>query len=108
MRSQRMSGAPRWTLLRARALLPGRVELEHGGGEELLVFGEDEGFVGADDDNEVVAGGEVVLVEAEGFAEAALDAVSPDGGADLAGDGEAEARVREGVGDGVEGEGAAG
>jgi hypothetical protein len=74
------------------------VEFEHEGGEELLIFSEDEGRVGADDEDDIVAPGPVVLVEAEGLAEEAFDAIACWGGADVAGDADAEARVREIVG----------
>lgn len=77
-----------------------------GGGDEVLVVGEGERVVGADDDDDVVGGGPIVLGEAEGLAEEALDAIAFDGGADFAGDAEAQAGVGEGVGlaeDGEEG-----
>jgi hypothetical protein len=59
--------------------------------ELLLVGVEGEGFVGADDDEEIVALREVLLGEAEGFAQAALDEVSLDGVAAAAADRDADA-----------------
>ena len=84
------------------------MKFEHQGGEEFLVFGQDEGLVGADDEDQVIAFGPVVLVEAEGFVKEALDAVSARGGADGSGDADAEARMGEIVGAGVGDERAAG
>jgi hypothetical protein len=59
--------------------------------EFLLVGVEGEGLVGADDDEEIVALGEVLLGEAKGFTEAALDEVSLNGVAAAAADGDADA-----------------
>ena len=64
--------------------------------------------MGADHKDNVIADGPVVLVEAEGFAEEAFDAVAARGGADSAGDADAQARVGEIVGAGVADERAAG
>jgi hypothetical protein len=88
----------------------------HGIGElhqNAAVFGEGERVVGAEGDDQVVAGGEVALGEAEGLADEALEAVAGDGGADGAADGEAEAAVGEiiraaGEGDGAGAAGGAG
>lgn len=88
--------------------LPGRMEFEHEGGEEFLIIGQKQGLVGADDENDVITFGPVVLVEAEGFAEEAFDAIAARGGADSAGDADAEARMGEVVGVGVGDEWAAG
>ncbi len=88
--------------------LPGGVEFEHEGGEEFLIIGQKQGFVGADHKDNVIAFGPIVLVEAEGFAEEAFDAVAARGGADGSGDAHAEARVGEIVGAGVGDQRAAG
>jgi hypothetical protein len=61
--------------------------------------------VGADDEDDVVAMGQVVLMQSEGFAEEALDAISARGGADGFGDSEAEPRVGKIVGAGIGDEG---
>ena len=84
------------------------MKLEHERGEELLILGQNQRLVGADDENQVVALRPVVLVEAEGLAEEPLDAVAARGGADAPGDADAEARMREIVGAGEGDEGAAG
>src|SRR6266566_734553 len=52
--------------------LPGGVELEEEVAEEFLIFRQQHRLVGADDEDEVVALWQVVLVEAEGFAEEAF------------------------------------
>ena len=66
--------------------------------------------MGADGDDEVVVaaveGGEVVLEEAEGLAEAALDQVAGDGAADASSDAEAEAWAGGVSGEGVDDDGA--
>ncbi len=69
--------------------------------EHSLVVGEDgAGVVMADDENDVVADGEIMLHEAEGFAEEALETVARDGLAgDAFGDAEAEAGMGEVVGE---------
>jgi len=54
------------------------------GGEVFLVFGEGHGLVGAEDDNDIVSGGEIALKEADGFAEHAFGAIALDGGSDPA------------------------
>jgi len=53
-------------------------------GEVFLVLGEGHGLVGADDDNDVVSGGEIALKEPDGFTEHAFGAIACDGGADPA------------------------
>jgi hypothetical protein len=84
------------------------VKFEHESGEELLIVGQKEGLVGADDEDQVITFGPVVLVEAEGFAEEAFDAVAARGGADVAGNADAQAGMREIVRAGVGDERAAG
>ena len=73
-----------------------------------MILGEDEGHVGTHDDYDVITFWPVVLVEAEGFAEEAFNAVAARGGADGSGDADAEARVRKFVGAGVSDQRAAG
>ena len=75
--------------------------------EEGAVVCEGERFVWVDGDDQVDAGGEPALLEAEGFAEEALEVVAGDGVAEAAADGEAQARVGEGAPAGVDAEGAA-
>jgi len=67
--------------------------------EDALIIGQDRGIVRTDYNHEIVADGDVVLHQAERLSEKSLDAVAFDGGADPAGDGDAQARVREMVGD---------
>ena len=54
------------------------------GGEVFLVLGEGHGLMGADDDDDIVSGGEIALQEPDGFTEHALGAIASDGGADPA------------------------
>ena len=71
-----------------------------------MVFDEREGVVGFDDDEAVEAGGEVVLEEAEGFADTAFDEVALDGVAAAAADGDADfGRADIGTADGADVEG---
>jgi hypothetical protein len=84
------------------------VEFEHEGSEEFLVLGQLQGLVGADDEDQIITFRPVVLMEAEGFAEEALDAIAARGGADGFGEAEAEARMGEVIGTGVGDDGAAG
>jgi len=46
--------------------------------------------MGFDDDEQIVSGGDFVLYESEGFAEAAFDEVAPDGVAAAGADGNAQ------------------
>src|SRR5437763_263973 len=89
-------------------LFPLLVQLEHRGGEHALVIGQERDLVGADVDDDVVAAREVVLEEAEGFAEEALDAVALGGGSDFSAYAQAQAGMIELVGESEESEGAAG
>lgn len=60
-------------------------------GEQGAVVVGGAGLVGANEEDDVEAGGVVGLGGAEGFAESASDGVAEDGGADLFGNGESEA-----------------
>ena len=64
--------------------------------------------MGADDEDQVIADGPIMLMKTEGFAEEAFDAVAARGGADGSGDADAQARMREIVGAGVGDQRAAG
>lgn len=75
------------------------VQLGEGVGEERLVLGEVELVVAAGGDDDVVrpvgVAGQVVLGQAEGLADVALEAVSADGAPHYSADGEAQAVVRQ-------------
>jgi hypothetical protein len=92
---------------RWRSALPFFGEEEGDVEEGALVVFECSFVVCAAGDDEVEVG-ELVLDEAEGLADAAFEAVSDDGVADFAADGEAQARVWAAGGEGPDGEGAAG
>jgi len=54
------------------------------GGEVFLVLGQGHGLVGADDDDDIVSGGEIAMKKPDAFTEHALGAIASDGGADAA------------------------
>jgi len=90
------------------SLGPGSMQAEREVGHEFLIFGEDHRLVGADDDDQIVPDGQVVLVKAEGLAEEAFDAVAARGGADAAADDDGEARMGQGVRESVDDQRSAG
>jgi hypothetical protein len=77
------------------------MQANHQACHQLLVLGQDQRLVGAHDDDEVVAAGQVGLVKTEGLAEETLDAVAADRGADSPAEDDAQARVRQVVGKSV-------
>lgn len=72
------------------------------GGEVFLVFGQGHRLVGADNDDDIVSGGEILLQEPDGFTEHALGAIALNGGADSARDAQAPSVMGKIVGPGIE------
>lgn len=93
MRGRRGGGGGRWGLTSGAAAfaIPLGLEIERGIDEGFAVGCEVGAGGGADGDDEIKAGGDGALFEAEGLADQALDAIADHGGADASADGKAEA-----------------